>query len=79
MIVESLHRPRCQSLHRDCRTFLREELPASTTHALQLRAGRVLAAGPVDEVLTSELASARFDHPIAITRHAGRWVAASFR
>jgi iron complex transport system ATP-binding protein len=56
-----------------------EELPASTTHALLLRAGRVLARGPADEVLTSELASACFDHPVAITRHAGRWTAASFR
>lgn len=50
-----------------------EELPASTTHALLLRGGRILAAGTVDDVLTSELASACFDHPIAVTRHAGRW------
>ena len=52
-----------------------EELPASTTHALLLRGGRTLAAGAVGDVLTSELASACFDHPVAITRHAGRWAA----
>jgi iron complex transport system ATP-binding protein len=52
-----------------------EELPASTTHALLLRGGRILAAGTVGDVLTSELASACFDHPIAITRQAGRWAA----
>jgi iron complex transport system ATP-binding protein len=52
-----------------------EELPASTTHALLLRGGRLLAVGTVGDVLTSELASACFDHPIAITRQAGRWAA----
>jgi iron complex transport system ATP-binding protein len=52
-----------------------EELPASTTHALLLRGGQMLAAGPVSEVLTTELASACFGHPVAIARHAGRWTA----
>jgi iron complex transport system ATP-binding protein len=52
-----------------------EELPATTTHAMLLRGGRILAAGTVGDVLTSELASACFDHPIAITRQAGRWAA----
>jgi iron complex transport system ATP-binding protein len=50
-----------------------EELPASTSHALLLRDGVVLAAGPADEVLTTELVSTCFDYPIAIARHAGRW------
>jgi iron complex transport system ATP-binding protein len=50
-----------------------EELPASTTHGLLLRAGRVLAAGPVDDVLTSELASECFGYPVTVSRHAGRW------
>ena len=54
-----------------------EELPASTTHALLLRSGRTVAAGTVGDVLTSELASACFGHPVAITRHAGRWAAVS--
>jgi iron complex transport system ATP-binding protein len=56
-----------------------EELPASTTHAVLLRRGRVLAAGPVGTVLTSELASTCFGHPLTITGHAGRWTAASAR
>ncbi|WP_033823011.1 ABC transporter ATP-binding protein [Kitasatospora sp. MBT63] len=52
-----------------------EELPASTTHALLLRDGESVAAGPVDEVLTTELVSACFRHPIRITRSEGRWAA----
>jgi iron complex transport system ATP-binding protein len=50
-----------------------EELPASTTHALLLRDGRMLAGGPADDVLSTELVSICFDYPIAIARHAGRW------
>jgi iron complex transport system ATP-binding protein len=50
-----------------------EELPASTSHAILLRDGAVLAAGTADEVLTTELVSTCFDYPIAIARHAGRW------
>jgi iron complex transport system ATP-binding protein len=56
-----------------------EELPSSTTHALLLRGGRVLAAGTVGDVLTSELASACFGHPVAINRRAGRWAAVAAR
>ncbi|MEV4613691.1 ATP-binding cassette domain-containing protein [Kitasatospora sp. NPDC049258] len=52
-----------------------EELPASTTHALLLRDGETVAAGPVAEVLTTELVSACFRHPILITRAEGRWAA----
>ncbi|WP_129840218.1 ATP-binding cassette domain-containing protein [Streptomyces sp. RFCAC02] len=50
-----------------------EELPTGTTHALLLRAGRVLAAGPVDGVLTGDLVSACFDHPVRLERADGRW------
>jgi len=56
-----------------------EELPASTTHALLLRAGRVLAAGPAGDVLTSERASECFGHPVAISRQVGRWAAVTAR
>jgi iron complex transport system ATP-binding protein len=56
-----------------------EELPASTTHALLLRSGRILAAGRVGDVLTSELASACFGHPVTISRQAGRWAAVAAR
>jgi iron complex transport system ATP-binding protein len=56
-----------------------EELPASTTHAMLLRDGRILAAGPADEVVTTELVSACFGHPVAVSRHAGRWAAVAVR
>jgi iron complex transport system ATP-binding protein len=52
-----------------------EELPASTTHALLLRDGRVMAAGPAGQVLTTELASACFGHPVEVVSRAGRWAA----
>lgn len=52
-----------------------EELPASTTHAMLLRKGSCLASGPVDDVLTTDLISACFDHPVRITRSEGRWSA----
>jgi len=50
-----------------------EELPATTSHALLLRDGRMLASGPAAEVLTTELISACFDYPVVIARQAGRW------
>jgi iron complex transport system ATP-binding protein len=56
-----------------------EELPASTTHALLLRAGRTLGAGPVGDVLTTELASACFGHPVAVSHQDGRWAAVAVR
>ncbi|KIR66234.1 ABC transporter ATPase [Micromonospora haikouensis] len=50
-----------------------EELPPGTTHVLLLRDGRCLAAGPADEVLTSDQVSKCFDHPVRLTRVEGRW------
>ncbi|MFW7415270.1 ABC transporter ATP-binding protein [Demequina sp. SO4-18] len=52
-----------------------EELPASTTHAVLLRAGRVVEAGTADAVLTTAAVSKAFAHPIAIERTEGRWTA----
>jgi iron complex transport system ATP-binding protein len=52
-----------------------EELPASTTHALLLREGRVVAAGPAGETLTAELLSACFGLRVAVGRANGRWSA----
>ncbi|RQN09723.1 ATP-binding cassette domain-containing protein [Aeromicrobium camelliae] len=52
-----------------------EELPTRTTHAALVRAGRLVAAGPVEEVLTDENVSATFDHPVRIERIGGRWSA----
>jgi iron complex transport system ATP-binding protein len=50
-----------------------EELPASTTHALLLCDGRVLAQGEADAVLTGSLVSDALDYPLTITRVEGRW------
>ena len=57
-----------------------EELPATTTHALLLAAGRVVAAGPVGEVITTERVSAAFDYPVTVRRDDdGRWSARARR
>ena len=50
-----------------------EELPASTTHAMLLRDGRVLSQGEADAVLTGSLVSEALDYPLTITRVEGRW------
>jgi iron complex transport system ATP-binding protein len=50
-----------------------EELPSSTSHAILLRDGRMVATGAAADVLTSDLVSICFDYPVAIARHAGRW------
>ena len=56
-----------------------EELPTSTSHAQLLAHGRAVAAGPVDDVLTSENVTAAFDHPIDVRHHDGRWGARTGR
>jgi iron complex transport system ATP-binding protein len=52
-----------------------EEIPVGATHAALLRGGRMLCAGPVDEVLRSDTVSACFDAPVTVTRTAGRFSA----
>ena len=47
-----------------------EEIPETTTHALLLRGGRVLAGGPVATTLTAERMSACFGLPIALATRA---------
>ncbi|MFE1955964.1 ABC transporter ATP-binding protein [Streptomyces sp. NPDC059524] len=54
-----------------------EELSPAIGHALLLRDGRVLARGPVEDVLTPDRMTACFGRPIEVTRHAGRWLARS--
>ncbi|HEY1823939.1 MAG TPA: ATP-binding cassette domain-containing protein [Trebonia sp.] len=56
-----------------------EELPSSTTHALLLADGRVVAAGPATSALTSEHVSAAFSHPIEVAHDEGRWTARAAR
>jgi iron complex transport system ATP-binding protein len=52
-----------------------EEIPSSFTHALLLRAGRVLAAGEVDATLTAANLSACFGLDLDLERRRGRWQA----
>ncbi|HUN30687.1 MAG TPA: ATP-binding cassette domain-containing protein [Trebonia sp.] len=53
-----------------------EELPSTTTHAALLTAGRLVAAGPIEDVITTGTVTAAFDHPIEVRREDdGRWSA----
>ncbi len=52
-----------------------EEIPARTTHALLLRSGRVVAAGPIAATLTSASLSSCFGLPIAVSEQSGRYSA----
>jgi iron complex transport system ATP-binding protein len=50
-----------------------EEIPRCFTHAALVRRGRLVAAGPLDDVITSELVSACFDVSVTVGQRAGRW------
>lgn len=50
-----------------------EDVPPGVTHALLLRAGRVVAAGPVAEVLADAPLSACFGTPLRVSSADGRW------
>lgn len=52
-----------------------EEIPSSTTHALLLREGRVVASGPIAEVLNSENLTACYGLPVECRRNGERWSA----
>jgi len=52
-----------------------EEIPPGTTHAALLRGGRMMQAGPVGEVLTSDAVSACFDVAVSVECTGGRWAA----
>ena len=56
-----------------------EELPASTSHALLLRDGEVVAAGPVAETLTEELLGRCFGLPLRLERLDGRYLVRASR
>jgi iron complex transport system ATP-binding protein len=56
-----------------------EELPEGTTHALLIADGRVIAAGPVHTVLTSQNVTKAFAHPIDVEHREGRWSARAVR
>jgi iron complex transport system ATP-binding protein len=52
-----------------------EEIPIGFTHALLLKAGRVIGAGPLAAVLTPALLSATFGLPLTVEGREGRWTA----
>ena len=56
-----------------------EEVPAGFTHALLLRKGAVLAAGPVGEVFTERNLSRCFGVPLLVERRAARWSATALQ
>lgn len=56
-----------------------EEIPRGITHALLLDAGRVVAAGPIDETLTDANLSRTFGLPLTVEHRDGRWGARSRR
>jgi iron complex transport system ATP-binding protein len=56
-----------------------EEVPPGFTHAMLMRDGGVVAAGPVDEVLTSDNLSETFGLPLDVTVNAGRYTATARR
>ena len=52
-----------------------EEIPPGFTHALLLRQGRVMAAGPVERVITQDLLSATYGMPLQVSFEDGRYAA----
>ncbi|MGY1434826.1 ABC transporter ATP-binding protein [Streptomyces reniochalinae] len=52
-----------------------EEIPPGFTHALMIRQGRVLAAGPLETELTSRNLSLCFGLPLVVETQNGRWTA----
>ncbi|MEO5710236.1 MAG: ABC transporter ATP-binding protein [Nocardioidaceae bacterium] len=52
-----------------------EEIPPGFTHALLLREGRVVAAGPLERVLTEEIVSTTFGMAMTLRHEDGRWAA----
>jgi iron complex transport system ATP-binding protein len=56
-----------------------EEVPEGFTHAMLLRKGAVLAAGPVLDVFTERNLSKCFGVPLLVERRAARWTARASR
>jgi iron complex transport system ATP-binding protein len=52
-----------------------EEVPPGFTHALLMRQGTVVAAGPLEQTLTEDNLSAAFGLPLKVTRTEGRYTA----
>jgi iron complex transport system ATP-binding protein len=56
-----------------------EEVPPGFTHAMLLRDGGVVAAGPIAEVLSAENLSETFGLDLEVTENAGRYTAVARR
>lgn len=54
-------------------THRTDEIPSSFTHAMLLKGGRVLAAGRIEETLTSANLSACFELPVRLEKLGGRY------
>jgi iron complex transport system ATP-binding protein len=52
-----------------------EEIPAGFDHALVLRDGRVVAAGPVATVLRDDVLTSAYGIPVLVEERDGRWAA----
>jgi iron complex transport system ATP-binding protein len=52
-----------------------EEIPPGFTHALLLKQGRIVAAGPMDEALTAETLSDTFDLALTLKQEDDRYTA----
>jgi iron complex transport system ATP-binding protein len=52
-----------------------EEIPAGITHALLLKQGEIVAAGPLRETLTAANLTATFEIELTLTEADGRWAA----
>ncbi len=54
-----------------------EEIPEGVTHAVLMRGARLLAAGKIGEVLTSDAVSGAFGVDVTVEHRRGRWSARS--
>ncbi len=52
-----------------------EEIPAGITHALLLKNGEIVSAGPLRDTLTAENLTATFELNLSLTETDGRWAA----
>jgi iron complex transport system ATP-binding protein len=52
-----------------------EEIPPGFTHALLLRRGQVVSAGPIEEVVTAANLTSAFGMPLVLSHEDGRWAA----
>ncbi|MCF8571785.1 ATP-binding cassette domain-containing protein [Gordonia sp. HY002] len=56
-----------------------EELPETTSHAMVIAHGDVVASGRVHDVVTTDVITEAFEHPISVGHDGGRWSARAIR